>query len=100
MRKMTMMIAALGLLSGSVVPAMADQMPPGMKDVPAHQHKAKKPKKHRHPARSHPMPGGQTMEGGHMMQGGHMMHGDSMPMPMPTPSPTPTPMKSGASGCC
>jgi hypothetical protein len=34
MRKTTMIFAALGLLASGTAPALADQMPPGMKDCP------------------------------------------------------------------
>jgi hypothetical protein len=104
MRKTTMIIAALGLLASGTAPALADQMPPGMKDLPAHKHPAKpKPKHaagHQHrPADQtggHKMSGGHMMSGGNMMKGPHMMQGGQMPMTSPT---TLAPKKSGGS-CC
>ena len=105
MRKTTMIIAALGLLASGTAPALADQMPPGMKDLPAHKHPAKPKPKHsaRHQHRSagqtggHKMSGGHMMSGGSMMKGGHMMQGGQMPMTAPTTSPAP---KKSGGGCC
>lgn len=105
MRKTIITIAALGLLVSSIAPAMADQIPPGMKDLPAHQHPAK-PKvkhhsKHRHGSvrkdGNQQMPRGPMMQGGRMMNGGHMMKGGQMPMP--SSSQTAAPPKTGG-GCC
>lgn len=104
MRKTTMIFAALGLLASGTAPALADQMPPGMKDLPAHKHPAKpKPKhsagsQHRPAGQTggHKMSGGHMMSGGNMMKGGHMMQEGQMPMTSPTP---PAPKKSGG-GCC
>jgi|APMI01.1.fsa_nt_gi hypothetical protein len=105
MRKTTLIFAALGLLASGTAPALADQMPPGMKDLPAHKHPAKPKPKHSagHQHRSagqtggHKMSGGHMMSGGSMMQGGHMMQGGQMPMTAPTTSPAP---KKSGGGCC
>jgi hypothetical protein len=88
MRKTSMIIAALGLLVTGISPAQADQMPPGMNDMPAPKKQAKPKPKPRHPAR-HQQRAGQS-------PGTHKM----VPQPSPSPSPSPSamPMKSG--GCC
>lgn len=90
MRKTSMIIAALGLVAAGTGPAMADQMPPGMNDMPAAKEQAKpKPKpKPRVPARQRSGQG----------PGAHKMAPQPSPTPAPSQTPPAMPMKSG--GCC
>jgi hypothetical protein len=92
MRKTSLIIAALGLLAAGISPALADQMPPGMNDMPAQKKQAKPKPKPTHPT-GHPQPSALGPDA-------HKMVPQPSPSPSPTPSPSPPamPMKSG--GCC
>jgi hypothetical protein len=88
MRRTSIIIASLGLLAAGISPAIADQMPPGMKDMPAPKQQAKPKPKPKHPVRHQPRSAHRPAA--------HKM--SPQPAPSPSPSPSAMPMKSG--GCC
>lgn len=86
MKRTSMIVAALGLLTAGIGPALADQMPPGMSDMPAPKQQVKPKAKPNHPVR-------------HRQRSARTQRAPAAaPHPSPSPSPSAMPMKSG--GCC